>query len=91
MPETYRPLLDWGWLKVERLYDGYGPHFYIECGPFAWDFQNWSVSRRISPCEWIELFAFRCAICRRWSWGCHEHWLCSLCPRCKARIDAEDD
>lgn len=61
---------------------------------FQWDFHNWSLAWRTehtaAHTAWQEMFALRCALCRAWSLGCSEHWLCGLCEPCKMNVERDE-
>jgi len=53
--------------------------------PIAWSFYDWSLSRRDrnGPGNfWFQLFALKCALCRRWCLGCDKHWFCGAHAEC---------
>jgi hypothetical protein len=64
--------------------------------PFCWDWRRWSLYRVQArypdgrPLNLIQLFALRCADCRRWTLGCKDHWICGLCERCRTAVEDGD-
>jgi hypothetical protein len=61
--------------------------------PLTWDWFDWSLSRRdySQPGNFFtSIFALRCSLCRRWTTGCREHFLCGLCESCRVRCEDED-
>lgn len=35
----------------------------------------------------LGVFALRCSLCRRLTWGCRDCWFCGLCEPCRARVE----
>jgi hypothetical protein len=52
-----------------------------------WDWCDWSLSRRKSFSDggrcWVQVFALRCGLCKRWALGCKDHWFCGMCEDCR--------
>lgn len=68
----------------------------MRIGPIWLDWRDLSFStrsREFGINAWRQWFAFRCGICRAFTFGCDGHWLCGLCPECNRQIesDAESD
>lgn len=62
----------------------------------AWDRRDWSLSTIQTrwpdgrPFEMRCVFALRCALCLRFSWGCCKHWFCGCCESCRVRESKEE-
>lgn len=56
-----------------------------------WSWQHLALSRRstIEPNWWCQVFALRCGLCHRLTWGCREHWFCGLCEPCRVKCEEE--
>ncbi len=56
-----------------------------------WSWFDWSLSRRVSAHELHQLFGLKCGQCRRFSFGCGQHWFCGTCEPCKVRLESDDE
>ena len=62
---------------------------------WQWDWWDWSLSRITE--RWpdgkaqttVTLFGLRCSSCKRFTFGCKDHWFCDLCESCRKRFENE--
>ncbi len=59
-----------------------------------WETYDWSLSYRAEERLYYTIFALRCCMCRRFTWGCSgftlwsgKCFLCGVCPECLPKIE----